>query len=55
MALRHLKQVEKEERRARQEAVVDADVKSVRVASKQTLAGVQSAVKYGLKQRRCCW
>ena len=55
VALRHLKQVEKEERRVRQE-LVDVDVKSVCVARKQTLAGVRSAVfKNGLKQRRCCW
>ena len=49
VALRHLKQVEKEERRVLQEEV-EIDVRSVRVASKKTLAGVQSAVKYGLKQ-----
>ena len=49
VALRHLKQVEKEERRARH-GEADVDVKIVRVASKQTLAGVRSAVKYGLKQ-----
>ena len=48
VALRHLKEMEKEQQR--QEEVV-VDIKSVRKASKETLAGVQSAVQYGLKSR----
>ena len=47
VALRHLKELEKEERKHQ---VVEVDVKSVRAATKETLAGVQSAVKYALQK-----
>ncbi len=47
VALRHLKELEKEERKHQ---TVEVDVKSVRKDSKETLAGVQNAVKYALQQ-----
>lgn len=47
VALRHLKELEKEERKHQE---VEVDVKAVRKAKKETLAGVQDAVKFALKQ-----
>ena len=47
VALKHLKELEKEERKQEQ---VEVDVTAVRKASKETLAGVQDAVKFALKQ-----
>ncbi|KAG7668789.1 hypothetical protein Ndes2526B_g00490 [Nannochloris sp. 'desiccata'] len=47
VALKHLKELEKEERKHQ---IVEVDVKSVREDSKKTLAGVQSAVQYALQK-----
>jgi hypothetical protein len=46
VALQHVKELEKEQRRHQ---VAEVDVKSVRKDSKETLAGVQNAVKYALQ------
>jgi hypothetical protein len=47
LALKHLKELEKEERKHQ---IIEVDVKSVREDSKKTLAGVQSAVQYALQK-----
>jgi hypothetical protein len=48
LALKHLKEVEKEQRRQQQ---VEVDVKSIRKETEKTLDEVQDAVKFALKKR----